>query len=141
MTVRSVHWHEGMSLWPHHMQQAERFIAQEIRRNSAWDTHYNWGLRAVELDLDALGNSRFEVKALTARFRDGTVIAVPDDTDLPGLDLKEALEAHESLTVSLAISHTRPGKPNVAEAPTAGASTPQAPNEQLDARYWIESRE
>ena len=69
MTVRSVHWHEGMFLWPQQMQQAERFYAHQVHLSGTWDTHYNWGLRAVEVDLKALSNSRLLVRVLRARLR------------------------------------------------------------------------
>jgi predicted component of type VI protein secretion system len=45
MTIQSVHWHEGMFLWPQHMQLAERFLLQEWHLSHRWDVHYNWGLR------------------------------------------------------------------------------------------------
>ncbi|MBI3408937.1 MAG: type VI secretion system baseplate subunit TssK [Planctomycetes bacterium] len=144
MTVRSVHWHEGMSLWPHHMQQAERFVSQEIQRNGSANVHYNWGLRHFELDLDSLGNFRFEVKGLCARLRDGTLLAVPEDTNLPVLDLKDALERQDNVTVLLAIPQLRLGKANTAEAPAEppkGAPPEAATKDEGDARYWIETRD
>ena len=92
MTVRAVHWHEGMFLRPHHFQAAERFTHQIAARAHKWDLHYNWGLRAVDLDLDALANYRLVVRELKARLRDGTLISVPEDNSLPALDLKSAFE-------------------------------------------------
>ena len=64
MTVRSVHWHEGMFLWPQQMQQAERFYAHQVHLSGRWDTHYSWGVRGLELDSDALSNARFQVRSL-----------------------------------------------------------------------------
>src|SRR5438270_6538965 len=86
MAVRSVHWHEGMFLWPQQMQQAERFFAHQVHLSGTWDTHYNWGLRAFEIDMDALGNFRFVVRGLRARLRQGAIVAVPEDTSLPVVD-------------------------------------------------------
>ena len=139
MVVRSVHWHEGMSLWPHHMQQAERFVSCEIHRNSAANVHYNWGLRAFDLNTDSLGNFRFEVKSLSARLKDGSALTVPDETDLPVLDLKDALERQDNVTVFLAIPQLRLGKVNAAEAPAEPpkGAPPAAPNDDTDVRYWI----
>ena len=50
MAVRSVHWHEGMFLRPHHFQAAGRHAQHLDRRAGAWDVHHNWGLREVTLD-------------------------------------------------------------------------------------------
>src|SRR5262245_8305052 len=115
MTVRSVHWHEGMFLWPQQMQQAERFIAEQLHLGSTWDTHYNWGLRSLEWDQDALGNFRFVVRSLHARLPDGTLIAMPEHVNLPALDVKEALERAGSVTVLLAVPGIRLGKANAVE--------------------------
>ncbi len=143
MTIPSVHWHEGMFLWPQQMQQAERYIAHQVYLNGKWDVHYQWGLRSLDLDLDALGNARFVVRELRARLRDGTLVRVPEDTNLPALDLKDALERHHSLTVSLAIPHLRLGKPNVADLTTEAQTSP-APKKQEDlgeARHLVISQE
>jgi type VI secretion system protein ImpJ len=79
-----------------------------------WDLHHNWGLRTVELDLDALANFRFVVRTLRARLRDGTLVAVPEDGLLPAVDLKPAFEGNSTLTVYLAVPILQLGRPNVA---------------------------
>src|SRR5438045_3612479 len=70
MTTRAVHWHEEMFLRPHHFQAAQRHWRHLADRGEKWDLQYNWGLRAIDLDLDALGNYRFVVRSLEARLRD-----------------------------------------------------------------------
>src|SRR5262249_40773656 len=119
MTVRSVHWHEGMFLWPQQMQQAERFFAHQVHLTGTWDLHYSWGLRSLELDMDALGNQRFLVRSLRARSSDGTMVSVPDDAILPALDLKDVLGRQRDVTVLLAVPALRLGKSNAAERPAA----------------------
>src|SRR5262245_24315371 len=80
----AVHWHEGMFLRSHHFQAAQRWWAQLVSTNSKWDHYYNWGLRSVELDEDALANYRCVLRSLEARLRDGTVVAVsPGETVAP----------------------------------------------------------
>jgi type VI secretion system protein ImpJ len=103
MTAREVHWHEGMFLRPHHMQAAQRHAAQQLHTATTWDQHYNWGLRTIDIEPDALANHRVVVRALQARLRDGTLISVPDDGVLPALDLKGLLTGDTTLTVYLGV--------------------------------------
>ena len=103
MTFRAVHWHEGMFLRPHHMQTANRHALYLANQSEKWDHHYNWGLRAFDLDKDALSNHRLVIRALQARLRDGTLISIPEDATLPALDLKQLMAAENSLTVNLAV--------------------------------------
>src|SRR6516162_4392771 len=98
MTVRPVHWHEGMFLRPHHFQAAQRYYAHELERGTRWNLHHDWGVRAIDLEREALANHRFVVRGLRARLRDGTLVSVPEDGDLPVLDLKPAFERGGSVT-------------------------------------------
>jgi type VI secretion system protein ImpJ len=120
MTFRAVHWHEGMFLRPHHFQALQRNQYQLDHWNQQWTQHYNWGLRSIELDRDALSNFRFVVGSLKARLRDGTLVAIPEDGSLPPLDLKPAFEGNQALTVFLAVPILNLGKANVADT---GAET------------------
>lgn len=140
MTVRSVHWHEGMFLWPQQMQQAERFYAHQVQRSGRWDTHYNWGLRVLNVDMEALANGRFVVRSLRARLPDGALVAVPEDATLPALDLKATLESHGSVTVLLAVPALRLGKPNTAERRSGAAAAP-IDKEHQEVRYVVESHQ
>ncbi len=114
MTARAVHWHEGMFLRPHHLQAAQRHNSYIAQLNEKWDVHYNWGLRAVELDRDALGNYRLVVRSLQARLRDGTPVSIPEDGTLPAADLKPAFEAENLVTIYLAVPLLHLGRANAA---------------------------
>src|SRR5262245_57854612 len=98
MAVRAVHWHEGMFLRPHHFQALERYWGQQLGRGDKYDLHYNWGLAAIDLDLDGLANYRLVIRSLKARLRDGTTVSVPEDGVLPTLDLKQAFTQENSIT-------------------------------------------
>jgi type VI secretion system protein ImpJ len=130
MTARAVHWNDGMFLRPHHFQVAERYAQHLAQRNEQWGMHYGWGLREIDIDLDALANHRFAVRSLRARLRDGAAVSVPEDGLLPSLDLKAALEAEASVTVFLAVPVLNLGKPNV---PAEGSNE--------DPRFLIQTQE
>jgi type VI secretion system protein ImpJ len=128
MANPSIHWEEGMFLRPHHFQAAQRHWVQSMTLGNKWDLHYNWGLRALDLSQDALANARFEVRALKARLRDGTLISVPEDGVLPALDLKPVLEGGRKATIYLAVPVFNPSRNNV-----------PLPGQDGDVRYRVES--
>src|SRR5258708_7169290 len=129
MNTHEVNFHEGMFLVPHHFQAMHRHALQTLHLNSEFDLHYNWGLRSIEIDKDALNNKRFVVRNLTARLRDGTVVRVPQDGPLPELDLEELLKLKNPTTISLAVPALQMGRANSAD------------EARKDTRYRIETRE
>ncbi len=128
MSSPPVNWEEGMFLRPHHFQAAQRHWALETSLGNKWNLHYNWGLRALELNQDGLANSRFEVRTLRARLRDGTLVSVPEDGVLPALELKTVLEGGRKVMIYLAVPAYNPSRNNV---PIGG--------QDGDVRYRIES--
>lgn len=136
MSERAVHWYEGMFLDPQPMQLFERHTARRVYLAHKWNQHYDWGLRSAQIDLDALANHRFVVRALSARLRDGTLIDLPEDGTLDALDLKDALTEKNNITIFLAVPKVHLGKPNVtdpAEKPRPGQEKP------LPTRYLLDS--
>jgi type VI secretion system protein ImpJ len=103
-----------MFLRPHHLNAAQQHGEQLVTQNAKWDLHYNWGLRSIELDQDALANYRLVVRSLRARLRDGTLISIPEDGVPAAVDLKGAFEKGNLVTVLLALPLSNPGKANVA---------------------------
>ena len=121
MTARAVHWNEGMFLRPHHLQAAQRYTSEQLHRSSQFDQHYNWGLRALDLDKEALANHRLVVRALQIRLRDGTIVSVPEDGELPEINLKPVLASDSTVTVFLAVPGVHLGRANLAgEKPIEG---------------------
>jgi type VI secretion system protein ImpJ len=102
-----------MFLRPHHFQTAQRHWLNLLSTDEKWDHHYNWGLRAIELDEDALANWRCVVRSLKARLRDGTLVSIPEDGDLPELDLKAVFEEGNAIDICLAVPVLNLGRANV----------------------------
>src|SRR5262245_61481743 len=129
MTTRAVHWHEGMFIRPQHFQAAQRHWAGLVQRGGRCDVHYNWGLRALDLDADALADHRAVVRSLRARLRDGTLVAAPEDGAVPALDLRGAFPpGGGATTLLLAVPVLHLGRPTAA----AGAAA---------ARYRVDTAE
>src|ERR1700676_902635 len=115
MTSPMVHWHEGMFLRPHHFQTAQRSWSRLVVDSAKWDHPYNWGLRSLELDLDALANYRCVVRSLEARLRDGTLLIVSADDPLPPLSLRDAFEQSSSVTLYVGVPLFNLGRPNAGD--------------------------
>jgi type VI secretion system protein ImpJ len=122
MSIRPVHWHEGMFLRPHHFQAAQRHTQYLTNLGDKWDHYYNWGLCSADIDLDALANHRLVVRSLKARMRDGSLVSVPEEGTLPTLDLKTAFEGSTNPTVLLAVPVANLKQANVStNGPANGA--------------------
>jgi len=142
MADHSVCWHDGMFMWPHHMQQEERFRRAELDRQGKCNLHYNWGLRRLEWDAEALKKGRLVIKKLQARLDHGALIDVPEDAALDIPDLESALAEQDSLTVYVAVPLLRPTEVDAAEdvapadsAPASGAaSAPGSASAVLNSR-------
>lgn len=111
--ARAVHWHEGMFLRPHQLQAAQRHQVYLDHLRETWDQPYYWGLRSIDLDLEALSNHRLVVRSLQARLRDGTLINVPEDGTLSEVDLKPALATADTLTIAIGVPVPKVGQANV----------------------------
>jgi len=121
MLPRPIHWHEGMFLRPHHFQAAQRLSFHVNGLASKWDLHFNWGVRALEIDTDALANYRLEIRRLKARLPDGTMISIPEDGILPTVNLKPVFEKNQAVTVFLAVPVLRMGHANASNNGGEGA--------------------
>ena len=132
MPNRPVHWYEGMFLRPHHFQAADRNQRTEARTAEDWFHPFNWGLRAVDLDRDAIANSTFVLRSCEVRFKDGTKLSVPADAAIDSVDLREALAASQNgdVIVSLGVPSARADRANVEPRPTADGP-----------RFWVETIE
>lgn len=130
MASRPVHWYEGMFLRPHHFQAADRHARESLRESEDWYHPFNWGIRAVEFDRDAIANYTMVVRSCEARFKDGTKLTIPNDAAVAPIELKDALSGREPVTVFLAVPTIHVGRANVEDSPT-----------EKGPRYWIDSLE
>lgn len=119
MVNHAVHWAEGLFLQPHHFQALERRLRDEIQHSENWYHGYTYGLRKIEIDYDALKNWRIVLKSCSARFRDGSHIATPEDGNLnPILIPKNVFDRQDNVLVYLAISRLQLGRKNADVAGT-----------------------
>jgi type VI secretion system protein ImpJ len=142
MADHSVCWHDGMFMWPHHMQQEERLRQAELARQGKSNLHHNWGLRKLDLDLEALKEGRLVIRSLQARLSHGTLISIPDDAAIDIPELVERLDAEDPLLVSVAVALPRATEMDpAAEAGAGDAAGASAKGRGTDGRFSTEASE
>jgi len=130
MASRPIHWHEGMFLRPQHFQVAERNSREALTSSEDWFHPYNWGLKGVDFDREAIANYSAVVRSCEARFKDGTKVSIPADGNLDPVELRQALTSSGSVMIYLGVPTLQSGRANVEEKPSANGP-----------RYWIDELE
>ncbi len=108
-------WTKGMFLTPQQFQTQDQFFEDALQFRFAASQFANWGVTALDIDSDALGNGLFRLSKCTGVMPDGEPFDMPDTDELPP---SRAVADHfppnrESLDVFLAIPEIRPRARNV----------------------------
>jgi len=109
-------WYEGMNLEPHHFQQWDRFIADNLNfRFKTINTH-DWGLTSISIDEDALTNGNFKLLKCNGIMSDGLGFKMPDNDTLPPIRAftEQFPSTQAVLGVYLSVSSERIGGQNFA---------------------------
>lgn len=114
MRTRQVRWFEGMLVLPHHFQAADASTHDWLATAQDWLIPHGYGLRQLELQLDALANFEVRVSLLQARLKDGTLVSVPDNAHLDTLDIRAAFQGKSEIYIYLVLPQLNVGKPNAA---------------------------
>jgi len=130
-----VHWGEGMLLKPQHFQLFQRYLTGTLNGVVGGLQPYAWGVRRLDLDEAALENFTVSITFLDARLPDGTVVRVPDNSDLPDLDIKKALEEAEGGPVEIRLGVPLP------RSRSANLVGPEEAPDGLPRRYRLDEIE
>lgn len=101
MRNQPVHWSEGMFLRPHHFQAADRYWTELLETGEEWDHQYYYGIRSIEFSKEALANHQFQIHALSARMKDGTIVSLQQGQEPDRKELKSSFTALEDAMVDL----------------------------------------
>lgn len=128
MRYPAIHWANGVFLRPHHFQANDRHWAERIAVQQRLDHPVGYGMTTVQISEEALRQGVLEIRGLSGRLKDGTVIAEHESEvhRLPLDAYRPQLQGGEPLTVYLALPARREGHANVATGDAA---------EHRDARY------
>lgn len=86
-----IHWHEGLFLQPHHLQRMQKSVGDQISAERQFSCSHPYGLIEARLSRDDLENTRIRFERLRAVMPSGLVVNVPENAELPSLDIKQAL--------------------------------------------------
>jgi type VI secretion system protein ImpJ len=86
-----IHWHEGLFLQPHHLQRMQKGLHDQAGTERQLASSHPYGLIEARLSRDDLENMRIRFERLRAILPGGLLVNVPENADLPSLDVKQAL--------------------------------------------------
>src|ERR1035441_4676025 len=71
-------WTKGMFLTPQQFQTQDQFFEDALQFRFAASQFANWGVTALDIDADALGNGLFRLAKCTGVMPDGEPFDMPD---------------------------------------------------------------
>ena len=111
-----IHWHEGLFLQPHHLQNLQTGIHETIRHERRIALPFHYGVLSASLAKDDLEDHRIRFDSLTAAFPSGIIMDFPKDAELPSLDIRKPFrERPEGFMVYLALPLWLEGRPNTVD--------------------------
>jgi len=120
--TNKVIWTEGMFLQPQHLQQHDRFLAQQAQMRLAATSPYAWGHVSLALDSAALNLGKIAITSAQGVMPDGLAFDVPGQDPAPAaFDVPPDTRDQK---VVLAITLQRPG---VAETDAESDATSMPP--------------
>lgn len=109
-------WGEGLFLQPQHFQRQDAYHEARLFETVRAIQPYNWGLRSLRVDLDALSSNVLRLNQLSLLFPDGELYAAPQADELPPPVALDTLpEAVSDIVFHLALAPLRPSGRNRVE--------------------------
>ncbi len=110
-----VAWTEGMFLRPQHLQQQDLYLDDRLSAKISAMDPFQYGIRQLEIDEEALSDNRIEILRLDAIMPGGAVIHYPGNAVVEAREFSPELE---HLDVYLAMRRIRPSEPNTSPIDT-----------------------
>lgn len=110
----SVLWREGMFLCPQHLQAFSREIAGRIVAAESVGQPGGFGLISLRVDTEALARDVFRVDEASLVLRDGTLLSIPQNGQVPQREFGEFFDGAE-LTVYLGVPATEENVPQLGD--------------------------
>src|SRR4051812_31756377 len=115
-SIGQVHWHEGLFLQPHHLQAMQRALLEQSIGERKLSYPFSYGLIDAKISADALENMLVRFDRLRVVMPSGLEVNVPENAELPALDIKEAFASGSgSFGIRLAVPLWYAGRGNTIE--------------------------
>ena len=112
----TVHWHEGLFLQPHHLQQMQRRLYESVQAVPELLTPFPYGVLEARLSGDELAAKRVRFDVLQAVLPSGVQVGFPGNAELASISFARQFgAASETLTVYLAVPLWRDAAGNAVE--------------------------
>ena len=99
-----IHWHEGLFLQPHHLQQLQKGTNDLVGAERHLQFPYPYGIVEARLSVDELESMRLRFERLHVVMPGGVQVRFPQDAELPSLDVRQAFASTGgSFTVYLGV--------------------------------------
>ncbi|XQM31655.1 type VI secretion system baseplate subunit TssK [Burkholderia gladioli] len=114
-------WGEGLFLRPQHFQRQDAYHEARLFESLQAIQPYNWGVRSVKLDRDAISSNVLRLSELSLIFPDGALYSAPQADDLPPPVALDTLpEGINDFTFYLALHPLREAGSNYVENAEGG---------------------
>jgi type VI secretion system protein ImpJ len=115
-SAAQVHWHEGMFLYPHHLQMSTRQKEVEDFQKIQACQSFWWGISEMKINKTALAGYRFKIDTARLRLKDGTWIHIPENAYAEEMSFEDLYEKGlDSMTVWVGVRRAEPYTPMVHE--------------------------
>ena len=112
---QELHWHEGLFLCPHHLQQFQHEISKGFTQTIKSVFDFSYGVLECDIDNERLNNENVvEFKTIKALMPSGYYIDNKINCYIPPLSLKDILKAEDkSMLLYLGLPFWRKDKANL----------------------------
>ena len=118
-----VHWSERMFFRPHHLQMGQRWLETVVRTGMDASRSFAWGFLDLAAAPEPLENFTLRLDRCRLRLKDGTWVCIPENTEVPALNFKDALDsAGGSVDVYLGIPQMQEVRANSVALENPGAT-------------------
>jgi len=115
-TFKSIYWHQGLFLKPHHFQYLYAQQQQQNFKLKEFLEPYFWGVSKLSIDKKELLNKTVLIDELELVFMDGTVVCIPDDALVSSRSFEDRYDDMENdLKIYIGIKSFNKNTPNVTE--------------------------
>src|SRR5262249_34731999 len=111
---RKILWDEGMLLTPHHFQQWDNYLEDQLNSRLASLSPYEWGALDLQVNRESIANGLFEIVRCSAVMPHGSIVSMPQTDPSPAArPIEQHFEtAAERLDVYLSVPAKRVGAAN-----------------------------